>query len=321
MASATHGPFIAASQIAGNILDWGKPISQHSPPTTASDSEEDEIRFVIADRHKHYEMIHSMMTQMFSFQEPITRSVGATPEDVTDFFHDLCSASLNSPYSVLAFIGDKCVGMTLNYINTNVKSDESSPGLKFKSDFAEEISNGPYNNLRANRVCSFIEEVERNYGYFIPKCKKLFKLDVIFVHPNFSGRGIGTKLTEKSIQVARENNCDYLMSVASAKGSAHIFHKLGFTCVREVPFLSFHENGQQVFQDLHDGNTSGKLMILKLGSSLGFTCVREVPFLSFHENGHQVFQDLHDGNTSGKLMILKLGSSVSSTNSSFENIA
>lgn len=50
-----------------------------------------------------------------------------------------------------------------------------------------EISNGPYNNPRANRVCAFIEEVERNYGYFIPKCKKLFKLDVIFVHPNFSG--------------------------------------------------------------------------------------------------------------------------------------
>uniref|UniRef100_A0A914YES3 Uncharacterized protein n=1 Tax=Panagrolaimus superbus TaxID=310955 RepID=A0A914YES3_9BILA len=193
MASATHGPFIAASQIAGNILDWGNPISQHSTTTTTSkdsEEEENEIKFVIADRHKHYDMIHTMMTQMFSFQEPITRSVGATPEDVTGFFHDLCGASLNSPYSVLAFIGDKCVGMTLNYINTNVKknSDESSsPGLKFKSDFVEEITNGPYNNLRANRVCAFIEEVERNYAYFIPKCKKLFKLDVIFVHPNYSG--------------------------------------------------------------------------------------------------------------------------------------
>lgn len=140
MASATHGPFIAASQIAGNILDWGKPIniSQQSTPTDSND--DDNLTFVIADRHKHYDMIHKMMTEMFSFQEPITRSVGASPEDVTDFFHDLCSASLNSPYSVLAFIGDKCVGMTLNYITTDVKKSVEeccSPGLKFKSDFVE----------------------------------------------------------------------------------------------------------------------------------------------------------------------------------------
>ena len=134
MASATQGPFIAASQIAGNILDWGKPI-----PPTPNTMAPDELTFMVADRHKHYDMIHTMMTQIFSHQEPITRSVGASPEDVTDFFHDLCAASLNTPYSVLAFDGDKLVGMTLNYINTDIKKsgDEGSPGSRFKNNFAE----------------------------------------------------------------------------------------------------------------------------------------------------------------------------------------
>uniref|UniRef100_A0AC34Q475 N-acetyltransferase domain-containing protein n=1 Tax=Panagrolaimus sp. JU765 TaxID=591449 RepID=A0AC34Q475_9BILA len=86
--------------------------------------------------------------------------------------------------------------------------------------------------------------------------------------PEYTGQGIAKKLMEKSLQLATENNCQYVVACATAKASANLMSKFGFSCAREIPFNSFRENGVAVYQNLHDGNTSGKLMICKIGSSV-----------------------------------------------------
>ena len=69
MATATQGPFFAVSEIAGNLLDFGA-VSE-TPNSFGTD-----FTFEIADKEKHYKIVHDAMCQIFSYQEPITRAVG-----------------------------------------------------------------------------------------------------------------------------------------------------------------------------------------------------------------------------------------------------
>uniref|UniRef100_A0AC35GAZ9 N-acetyltransferase domain-containing protein n=1 Tax=Panagrolaimus sp. PS1159 TaxID=55785 RepID=A0AC35GAZ9_9BILA len=219
------------------------------------------------DPKKHFNMIAEMFIQMFSQNEPMTRAAGAKPKDIVKVYNEILEHALNQPYSVLAFIGEKCVGWSLNFISTDFSKDNTDPNLNFTNDLTEEIKKKNNESQIANRIEVVIDEIERNYPHFIPDCKKLFKLDVLFVDPNYGGKGIGTKLTKKGIELARENKCDYLMSVASAGGSGKIFEKLGLKCVRELPFEIFIDNGEKIFKELHDGNKTVKLMFLKLDSN------------------------------------------------------
>uniref|UniRef100_A0AC34FEN3 N-acetyltransferase domain-containing protein n=1 Tax=Panagrolaimus sp. ES5 TaxID=591445 RepID=A0AC34FEN3_9BILA len=223
----------------------------------------DEVKLVMVDPKKDYDMIAEMFIHTFSQNEPMTRAAGAKPEDVVKIYHEIIEHALSQPYSVLAYLGDTCVGFSVNFISTDLSKNNGDPNLTFKNDLIEEIEKRNNKSHVCNRIEAVIDEIERSYSYFIPSCKKLFKLDVLFVDPKYGGKGIGTKLTQKSIDLARENKCDYLMSVASAYGSGHIFKKAGLKCVREIPFATFLDNDQQIFKELHDGNKTVKLISIK----------------------------------------------------------
>ncbi|VDM78303.1 unnamed protein product, partial [Strongylus vulgaris] len=55
----------------------------------------DELSFEIAKR-KHAREIESFMLSEFGTNEPITRSLGATPVDLCDFFHDLAESGYSN---------------------------------------------------------------------------------------------------------------------------------------------------------------------------------------------------------------------------------
>uniref|UniRef100_A0A7E4ZYG6 aralkylamine N-acetyltransferase n=1 Tax=Panagrellus redivivus TaxID=6233 RepID=A0A7E4ZYG6_PANRE len=272
MTSATHGPFLAAAELAGNLFEMSSRHGFAAPEGTrmATPGSATDLKYVIADKEAHFEQVHRLMVDVFSHAEPITRAVGATPADTVKFYTDICEGGFSGPYSILAMDGDKIAGMALNYVvkleQPRKSSDPMTP-LKLKPDYALDISNGPYDNHPANQLVVFIEEVEHDYKRFLPRCNKAFKIDILFVLPEYAGHGIGTHLVEKALQLAVENSCQYALTVATAKASAHIFAKSGFTCAREVPFASFREHGSPVYQNLHDGNTSGKLMVKKLSAS------------------------------------------------------
>lgn len=84
--------------------------------------------------------------------------------------------------------GDKIVGFCLNYIqevDTNHQSVDKT--CKLKPDYHDEISTGPYPNLACNQLIVFIEQVEKNFVQFLPRCRKYLKIDIIFVMPEYTG--------------------------------------------------------------------------------------------------------------------------------------
>ncbi|KHJ77573.1 acetyltransferase, GNAT family [Oesophagostomum dentatum] len=131
-------------------------------------------------------------------------------------------------------------------------------------DFAEEIRNGPYKQHRSNQLLNYVVALEHRQKRLLGIHSKVFKLDVIGVHKDYRGQGLGQKLTQLAIDKARAEDCDWVATAATARASQGIFSKMGFKTLYEIPYSLFRENGKVVFQKLHDGGQEGKFMALKL---------------------------------------------------------
>lgn len=97
-------------------------------------------------------------------------------------------------------------------------------------------------------------------------------------------RGIGMRLVELSIALGRVEGADAITTTATALRSQRLFQRvgllllglvalgmekergmqLGFETLREVAYDEYKKDGARVFESLHDGATSGKLMLLRL---------------------------------------------------------
>uniref|UniRef100_A0AC35FHD1 N-acetyltransferase domain-containing protein n=1 Tax=Panagrolaimus sp. PS1159 TaxID=55785 RepID=A0AC35FHD1_9BILA len=76
-------------------------------------------------------------------------------------------------------------------------------------------------------------------------------------------------MLQKTVKIAKENKCDYLMSVANTKELFHIFYTNGFKCVREIHFNSFLDCGQRIFRRrMTDESETLNLMFLKINESM-----------------------------------------------------
>uniref|UniRef100_A0A914QRF6 Uncharacterized protein n=1 Tax=Panagrolaimus davidi TaxID=227884 RepID=A0A914QRF6_9BILA len=95
------------------------------------------LTFVVGDLSKYSEMVMKMIIYEYSQEAPITKAIGAKPDEIKDLCLDACKESINSPVSILAFLGKKCVGWVLNYIKTDIKECSEDPNLSFKNDFTE----------------------------------------------------------------------------------------------------------------------------------------------------------------------------------------
>uniref|UniRef100_A0A914WMY7 aralkylamine N-acetyltransferase n=1 Tax=Plectus sambesii TaxID=2011161 RepID=A0A914WMY7_9BILA len=210
------------------------------------------VRFEIATPLMNEEL-HRFMLEHFRVEEPITRSVGSTKEDVFDFFIDLRDAGLRGPYSIAVFNEEthELIGCCLNEVCDIPDHPECGP------------SGDIYKRENANKILNFIETVEEELHDLVDS-KRMLKIGVICIHPKYGRRGIGRRLIEESLDMARDENCDHAAAVATARASQGLFEKMGFQTLREVPYATYSPKGEVIFKVLHDGVQSGKLMVKEL---------------------------------------------------------
>uniref|UniRef100_A0A914Q0T8 N-acetyltransferase domain-containing protein n=1 Tax=Panagrolaimus davidi TaxID=227884 RepID=A0A914Q0T8_9BILA len=223
------------------------------------ESDPENVTLITADASKHYDLIYKMFVEKFSQSAPMPVALGATPEDMDKFFKQIVDNTLTQNNSILAYIGEKCVGFALNFIETEPKKSNINPEEDFDGDLTEEIAKNHWGNFPANAIAAMMSESSKNFEYYIPDSKKFFKLRILYVDPEQTGKGIGTKLVAKCIVIAKMNECDHLITIAAAAASAH-----GFKVVREIPVSAYKQNEKQIFSNLPDGCKNVKLMILKI---------------------------------------------------------
>lgn len=126
---------------------------------------------------------------------------------------------------------------------------------KFKSELTienwEELykslqSDATYLELLANSQCIVCENNNQIIGmaFLVPKGNPTEIYDTewsyirfVSVDPSFSGQGIGKKLTEKCIEIAKKNNEKVIALHTSElmKNAMHIYESLGFEVFKEIP--------------------------------------------------------------------------------------
>uniref|UniRef100_A0A914P5C0 Uncharacterized protein n=1 Tax=Panagrolaimus davidi TaxID=227884 RepID=A0A914P5C0_9BILA len=198
--------------------------SNNISPTNLS--ENDDIKLIIGEKEKHFDIMYEILTKKHFPNDPMTKSIGATSNEASNLYHEIIDRDLEIPYSVLAFINDKCIGCCLNYIITNVQKTEENPISTFNNEFAQDI------HTKGSKIKVVFDEIERDYGFFIPECNELLKIDILFVDPEYKGLN-------------------------------------GFRCVREIHFNSFLDCGQRIFRRrLADESETINLMFLKINESM-----------------------------------------------------
>ncbi|EYC12753.1 hypothetical protein Y032_0046g1402 [Ancylostoma ceylanicum] len=226
----------------------------------------DNLRIDVATR-KHAKDVEKYLNEEFSANEPISRSLGLTKDDACDFFHDLADNGLShEKYSSVVYDKDRLVALLLCAVK-NHAADEAPipPEIDAEHhDFAEEISKGPYKNRKANQLFTYVYAIEHRQKRLLGDKSKVFKLDILGVHRDYRGRGLGKKLTERALEIARTDGCQFVATAATAMASQGIFTKMGFQTLYDIPYAVFRENGKAVFQNLHDGCKGGKFMVLRL---------------------------------------------------------
>ncbi|KAL6741563.1 hypothetical protein Aduo_014803 [Ancylostoma duodenale] len=226
----------------------------------------DNLRIDVATR-KHAKDIEKYLNEEFSANEPISRSINLSKNDACDFFHDLTeNGCSHEKYSSVVYDKDRLVALLLCAVKNHAADDAPiSPEIDAEHhDFAEEIRKGPYKNHKANQLFTYVYAIEHRQKRLLGSKSKVFKLDVLGVHRDYRGRGLGKKLTERALETARADGCQFVATAATARASQGIFTKMGFQSLYEIPYAVFRESGKAVFQNLHDGCEGGKFMVLRL---------------------------------------------------------
>ncbi|GMS79455.1 hypothetical protein PENTCL1PPCAC_1630 [Pristionchus entomophagus] len=226
----------------------------------------DEIRYVSGLPYS--DEILQFLLHKFRVQEPITRCLDATIDDVHAFFTDLRNGGVDN--SIVAVVRsensleDELAGVCLNHVDP--KPTEQPSAIEFDpfKDYKEEVDTGPYKERNANRLNAFIGALEGDVHYTLGRVDRIFHVDVVCVAPAFARQGIASELLRRSMQHARDLDCDRISTVATAQASQHLFRKAGFYTIRELPFSCFRENRIPVFRNLPDGGRSGLLMAFTL---------------------------------------------------------
>ncbi|KAL6741562.1 hypothetical protein Aduo_014802 [Ancylostoma duodenale] len=228
----------------------------------------DKLRFEVATR-KHAEDIEKFLADQFGKTEPIGVSLKLTNDDTVDLFHKAAVAGYShEKYSTVIYDGDRLVGICLCSISKPGTADTAIPPDidAERHDFAEDIAKGPYKQHKANQINAYVSTLEHRQKRLLGSNAKVFKLDILCVHREYMGRGLGKQLTERAIQTAQAEGCDWVATAATACASQGIFTKRGFQVFYEIPYSVFRENGNVVFQNLHDSCQGGKFMALRLSS-------------------------------------------------------
>jgi len=179
-----------------------------------------------------YEAVQDLLHKDFRKRERMNVSSGspADAENATSPYRDW----LEEGFSLVAIDSQKdiVVGAAVNYTVS-------------RSDQHEITSSMP---IRKRFFLTIMEELKQGFDIFEElDTDKGMELCLLSVKEDYSGMGIGRRLTEETIQLARNREMKFIQSVPTAAATRHIFQALGFETRREKKFQEFSFEGLPAF--------------------------------------------------------------------------
>lgn len=96
------------------------------------------------------------------------------------------------------------------------------------------------------------------------KAKRVYVGSGVCTAPTHRAAGLATKLVAKSIEVAKEDGCEYMYLTVSGNFSAKLYDRLGFSVEGELDYDTFvDEKGERLLKDTRE-HTKSQVRLKKL---------------------------------------------------------
>jgi len=200
---------------------------------------------------------------------PLFDSLGVNPKELLGFFVPILETNLKDHTSLLGFIDEKLVAVSVNSIHKFNSSatgslDDKHVDIVPRKDYSQLIDGAKFESRAAKKVYAFNQLLHHNFEALLPGSHKVMFIDVGGVSTQYRGRGISLEMVKHIMKMAQDKfGCDYIFTVADSKPAQKMFEqKLGFKLLRELKLDYFLEGTKPVF--FCEELVSGKLLCKKL---------------------------------------------------------
>jgi GNAT superfamily N-acetyltransferase len=172
--------------------------------------------------------------------EPLTNSLQATPEEMSELLKDLIKLSLAEPcftYIVRSKDSKEIAGIRMACVLTRPSETHSEKAPS-------------YSSWKANIIAKLLGQLEEKAWILYPEAKKLASWIILSVSEKFTRRGIARKLIEYRLDELQKVGCEAIITEATAYKSQQLFTKLDYQNAYEILHSDFKENNKQIFKCL-----------------------------------------------------------------------
>ncbi|KFD57284.1 hypothetical protein M514_01795 [Trichuris suis] len=191
---------------------------------------------------KDREQLLTLLREGFVYEEPLNKAINLAWQDCEDYYEDQVRQCVSNGTSVIARekTNNVVVACALNKVDITLEQLIPEP----VNGYSEKI-------IKMN---NFVDLLRSAMTKALPIGSRYFEIITLCVHPKFYRRGLARQVTEKSVGLAIQWKCDYIISVASNIASQTLFSKLQFQDVESIDLKTYYKpDGTIMFP--HTGNT------------------------------------------------------------------
>ena len=220
----------------------------------------------------NFEAVWDFMMSEFVPDEPLMRATDSYAGDgfaektlKAEVREKFTRKPLESGDSFGAFDNDgKLLGVRLGFISDK-QSLTWEPSLTWMLRLPSFLFSKKF--MKILQVSKFVEDIGYSDINGFDQCSdnngKIYFCKVLGVSRDGRGKGLGSKMLEKSIGYAKEQGCSHMYGMCTGKASQKIFQNHGFYLIKEKDYESYKDKeGNVIIQ--HDVHTSSQVVALKL---------------------------------------------------------
>ncbi|CAG9821515.1 unnamed protein product [Phaedon cochleariae] len=176
-----------------------------------------------------------LLREFFCKDEPTCDSlkIVSAENPVNHALEDYCMKYFDDGVTVVAFHNENIIAMCLAGITERGKLDNFH--------CSDEMF------LKTATFLGYVDQQADSFKQF-PECDKALVINVVTVDTLYRGRGLASRLIQKTIELGKERGCGFVTAQCTNHFSALAMKKLGFQLHYSLDYADYKVDGKVVFR-------------------------------------------------------------------------
>uniref|UniRef100_A0A914VHK5 aralkylamine N-acetyltransferase n=1 Tax=Plectus sambesii TaxID=2011161 RepID=A0A914VHK5_9BILA len=185
-----------------------------------------------------------MVVDGFDKTEPLGVALGMTKEDTISYIPFFVNKYLKEPVSVVVKnADDEMVAVQLCSIESRHQHQSDDLYTKLKP------------TAKALRVFEFLVHMENDIWSLVPPdVNHILKLQITYVRPDYTGRGIAKQMSSMRMDTARKLGCQGISTTSTNAITQHLRLKEGYQPLKTVMYEDWKDNEGNVIFRMKDAS-------------------------------------------------------------------